>query len=131
MPQPQIVVAIAAAKEPVPLFGGIAIEASISEALSTVIDMQGCKGGSLDVVRNTGTGTFSLAVMVSDIATGVFHQAYLQKDDGTVVVYPPLLTIASTSTAQKISRIPGRYLKLVPTLSGTANCTFEFTPELN
>ena len=130
MTQPQIAAVLVRDKQPNALFGG-AIAASINEALSTVIDMTGCNGGTLDAVVNSGSGTFSFAVMGSEIATGVFHQAYLQKDDGTVVVYPAVVSIASTSVSIKIGRIGSKYLKLVPTLSGTANVTFVFTPSMN
>lgn len=125
-------VAIAANTKPkgtnVALFGG-AISASVNEATSTVIDMRGYTGGSLDVLVNSGTGTFSLAIMTSETGTGVFHQMYIQKSDGSgQIAYPAIVTIASTSTSFSIPSLKANYIKLVPTLTGTANVTFTFTP---
>lgn len=114
----------------VTLFGG-AISASKDEAHSTVIDMRRFQGGSLDVKVNTGTGTFSLALMTSEVnvANTVFKQMYQEKADRSgVEVRPAIVTIASTSTSFSISGVRANYLKLVPTLSGTANVTFTFTP---
>jgi len=114
----------------VALFGG-AISASVAEAAATVIDMRNYNNGSLDVLINSGTGTFSFAVMTSETGTGVFHQMYKEKYDGSgMEAYPAIVTIASTSISFSLSRLRANYIKLVPTLSGTANVTFTFTPSL-
>ncbi len=112
------------------LFGG-AIEASVAEADATVIDMRGYSGGSLEVTINSGNGTFSLAVMTHEINSGVFVQMDKEKADGSGVEdKPAIVTAASTSKSYSISGIRANYLKLVPTITGTVNATFKFTPSV-
>lgn len=113
----------------VTLFGG-AISASVTEANATVIDMTNYSKGSLQCTVNSGEGTFSLAVLTHETAAGVFVQSYGEKDDGSFVVQPAIVTIASTSTSFQIRNINAKYLKFVPTISGTVNATFVFTPSL-
>lgn len=113
---------------PQTLFGG-AIAASVTVANSTVIDMGGYTGGSLEVTINSGAGTYSLAVMESEIATGVFKKAYMQKQtDGAQLAIPAIVTTTTESAVYQLTNIGARYLKLVPTLTSTCNATFKFTP---
>lgn len=113
---------------PMTLFGG-AIAASVTEANATVIDMGGYSGGSLEVTINSGTGTFSIAQVESEIPTGVFKKAYMQKQaDGAQLAIPAIVTTTTESAVYQLTNIGARYLKLVPTLTGTCNATFKFTP---
>lgn len=110
------------------LFGG-AIEASVTEANATVIDMTECQGGSLEVKVNSGTGTFSLAFMGAEVNSGVFKQVYQENAAKSgYEAKPALVTTTEVSAVYEISGIKCNYLKLVPTLTGTANVTFKFTP---
>lgn len=110
------------------LFGG-AIAASVTEANATVIDMTGYTGGSLEVVVNSGTGTFSIALFTKETNSGTFVQMDKMKADGTGMEdFPPIVTTASTSKSYSVSGIRANYLKFVPTLTGTANVTITFTP---
>jgi hypothetical protein len=113
----------------VTLFSG-AIAASVSEANATVIDVRKYLGGSLDFLVNSGAGTFSLAIMTSETGTGVFHQSYKQKDDGTFVIAPPIVTTTTVSASYALKDIKANYIKLVPTLTSTCNATFTFTPSI-
>ena len=107
---------------------GAAVAASVAEADATVIDMRQFTGGSLDVKVNSGTGTYSCALMASEAGTGVFHQIFKGKDDGTYVTHPPIVTTSTVSAAYQIKDIKANYIKIVPTLTGTCNATFSFTP---
>lgn len=113
-----------------PLFGG-AIAASVTEANATEIDMTNSSGGSLEVIINSGTGTWSLAVMTHEVAGGVYVQMAKLKSDGSGYEdFPAIVTIASTSKSYAISGIKANRLKFVPTLTGTCNATFKFTPAI-
>jgi len=110
------------------LFGG-AVSASVLEATATAIDMTGYSGGSLEVVVNSGTGTFSIALLTKETNTGVFVQMDKMKTDGSGMEdFPAIVTTASTSKSYSISGIRSNYIKFVPTLTGTANVTITFTP---
>lgn len=110
------------------LFGG-AISASVAEASATTIDMTGYTGGSLEVVVNSGTGTFSIALFTKESNSGVFVQMDKMKTDGSGMEdFPAIVTTASTSKSYSISGIKANYMKFVPTLTGTANVTITFTP---
>ena len=130
-PLPVSMPATAIKGAPITLFGG-AIAASVAETAATVIDMSGYEGGSLEVIINSGTGTFSCALMTKAIATGVFVAGHKEKQDGSgMEARPAIVTTASTSLSYSISGLRSKYLKIVPTLTGTANATFKFTPTVN
>ena len=116
-----------------PLFGG-ALAASVAEtnANATVIDMRKYTKGALSALFATSsTGTFSLAFFGNDVATGVFKQIYQENNAKSgVEAKPPIVTSASTSLMYNVSEILCNYLKIVPTLSGTATYTFAFTPSI-
>ncbi|MFT8350041.1 hypothetical protein [Clostridium saccharoperbutylacetonicum] len=110
------------------LFGG-AIAASVTESNATAIDMTGYEGGSLEVVVNSGTGTFSIALFTKETNAGTFVQMDKMKTDGSGMEdFPAIVTTASTSKSYSISGIRANYIKFVPTLTGTANVTITFTP---
>lgn len=110
------------------LFGG-AISASVIEANATAIDMTDYTGGSLEFVVNSGTGTFSIALLTKETNSGVFVQMDKMKTDGSGIEdFPAIVTTASTSKSYSISGIRANYIKFVPTLTGTANVTITFTP---
>jgi hypothetical protein len=111
----------------VTLFGG-AIAASVTEANATAIDVRKYLGGSLDFLVNSGAGTFSLAIMTSETGTGVFHQLFKEKDDGTFISVPAIVTTTTVSASYAIKDIKANYIKFVPTLTSTCNATFTFTP---
>jgi hypothetical protein len=110
----------------VALFGG-AIAASVTEANATVINMTKYTGGSLDFLDNSGTGTFAVVMYTSETGTGVFHAMQREVDAGTFAA-PAITTTASTSASYQIKDIKAKYIKFVPTLTGTCNATFTFTP---
>lgn len=110
------------------LFGG-AISASVAEASATVIDMTKYTGGSLEVVVNSGTGTFSIALFTKETNAGTFVQMDKMKTDGSGMEdFPAIVTTSATSKSYSISGIRSNYIKFVPTLTGTANVTITFTP---
>jgi len=110
------------------LFAG-AIAASVTEPNATEIDMTNSDGGSLEVTINSGTGTWSIAVMTHEVAGGVYVQMDKMKVDGTGHEdFPAIVTTASTSKSYAIAGIKANRLKFVPTLTGTCNATFKFTP---
>ena len=114
-----------------PLFGG-ALAASVNEANATVIDMRKYTKGALSALFvSSSTGPFSLAFFGNDVATGVFKQIYQENNAKSgVEAKPPIVTSASTSLMYNVSEILCNYLKIVPTLSGTATYTFAFTPSI-
>lgn len=110
------------------LFNG-AISTSITEPNATPIDMTSYSGGSLEVIVNSGTGTFSIALFTKETNAGVFVQMDKMKTDGSAMEdFPAIVTTASTSKSYSISGIRSNYIKFVPTLTGTANVTITFTP---
>ena len=110
------------------LFAG-AIAASVTEPNATEIDMTNSDGGSLEVTINSGTGTWSIAVMTHEVAGGVYVQMDKMKADGTGHEdYPAIVSTASTSKSYAVTGIKANRLKFVPTLTGTCNATFKFTP---
>jgi hypothetical protein len=110
------------------LFGG-AISASVAEASATVIDMTSYAGGSLEVVVNSGTGTFSIALFTKETNAGTFVQMDKMKADGSAMEdFPAIVTTSATSKSYSISGIRANYIKFIPTLTGTANVTITFTP---
>ncbi len=112
------------------LFGG-AISASVTEANSTAVEMVGFTGGSLDVTVNSGSGQFSIAVYSSETGTEPYHLMYTGPiSQSTPVLYPDIILpiVASTPNSVEISGIRSKWIKFVPTLSGTCNATFVFTP---
>lgn len=116
--------------EPQTLFGG-AIAASVAEADATVIDMTEYTGGALEFAVNSGAGTYSIAVMTSEVATGVFKTAYSIKDsDLTQLAIPAIVTTTTVSATYAIKGIRSKYMKLVPTLTNACNATFKFTPNV-
>lgn len=112
------------------LFSG-AIAASVTEENATEIDMTNSDGGSLEVTINSGTGTWSIAVMTHEVAGGVYVQMDKMKSDGSGFEdFPAIVTTASTSKSYAIAGIKANKLKFVPTLTGTCNATFKFTPAM-
>jgi len=110
------------------LFAG-AIAASVTEPNATEIDMTNSDGGSLEVTINSGTGTWSIAVMTHEVVGGVYVQMNKMKADGLGHEdYPAIVTTASTSKSYAITGIKANRLKFVPTLTGTCDATFKFTP---
>lgn len=112
------------------LFGG-PISASVNELNSTAINMIGFTGGNLDVTVNSGTGQFSLAVYTSEDGSEPYHLAYNGPiSASTPVLFPNIImpTVASTPNSIAVSGIRSTWVKFVPTLSGTCNATFKFTP---
>ena len=110
------------------LFAG-AIAASVTEPNATEIDMSNADSGSLEVTINSGTGTWSIAVMTHEVAGGVYVQMDKMKTDGSGHEdYPAIVTTASTSKSYAITGIKANRLKFVPTLTGACNATFKFTP---
>ena len=113
------------------LFGG-AIAASVTEASATVIDMRKYTKGALSALFATsGSGTISLAFFGSDIGTDVFKQIHQEKNDKAGYEAKPVIgTTASTSLMYEVAGITCNYLKIIPTVSGTTNYTFAFTPSI-
>jgi hypothetical protein len=111
------------------LYGG-AISASVTEANTTEIDMNGYAGGSLEVTINSGTGTWSLAFYTHEISGGTFVPMNIQKDDGSFVAAPAIAQ-SNASASYTIKNIRANYLKIVPTITGTSNATFKFTPTVD
>jgi len=108
------------------LFSG-AISASVTEANATIINMNTYTGGSLDFTVSSGTGTFAVAIYSSETGTGTFHALNREVDAGTFAA-PAITTTASTSASYQIKDIKAKYIKFVPTLTGTCTATFVFTP---
>ena len=110
----------------VTLFGG-AIAASVTEANATVIDMQKFDAGTLDVLINSGAGTFAVALYGSDVPTGGFKPIYQQINDGTFAAVS-ITTVTTVSAQYLLKNIHSRYIKFVPTLTNACNATFKFAP---
>ena len=113
---------------PITLYGG-AIAASVTLANATVIDMSNYVGGSIEMVVNSGTGTWSLAFYTKEANSGTYvAPKILANDYGSYTSYPSITTTASTSGSWFIRGIEAKYLKIVPTLTPPCNATFKFTP---
>lgn len=105
------------------LFGG-AISASVAEADATVIDMREFNAGSLQVVENSGTGTWVFSLYEKDVATGVFTPALVAA--GTARTF----AIPDGGGTIDIPDLKANYIKFVPVLTGTSNVTAKFTPTI-
>lgn len=103
------------------LFGG-AINASVSETNASIIDMQNYMGGSLEVKENSGNGTWSFALYTSPINGGVFAPAINAAGSAITVSIP------DGGGECAISDIKAKFIKWVPTLTGTSNVTAKWTP---
>lgn len=103
------------------LFGG-AISASKTEAQSTEIDMQGFTSGSLEVVENSGTGSWSFALYECSVSGGTFTPALIAAGTGRTFAIP------DGGGTIDISDLRANFIKFVPTLTGTSNITVKFTP---
>ena len=104
-----------------PLYGG-AISASVNLANSTEIDMQGFTSGSLEVVENSGTGSWSFALYECSASGGTFTPGLVAA--GTARTY----AIPDGGGTIDIEGIRANFIKLVPTLTGTSNVTVKYTP---
>lgn len=108
------------------LFGG-AITASVDLATSTAIDMStiGYNAGALQAAVASGTGSWSLAIYGCDTLAGT---------------YVPLATAAAGAARTiavitaggifDVTDLRSRFIKFVPTVTGTINTVFKFTPSL-
>ena len=105
------------------LYGG-AISASVAEADATVIDMREHNAGSLQVVENSGTGSWVFSLYEKDVATGVFTPALVAA--GTARTF----AIPDGGGTIDISDLKANYIKFVPVLTGTSNVTVKFTPTI-
>jgi hypothetical protein len=103
------------------LYGG-AIAASVTEANSTEIDMQGFTSGSLEVTENSGTGSWSFALYEHAVSGGTFTPGLIAA--GTARAF----AIPDGGGTIDIDAIRANFIKLVPTLTGTSNITVKFTP---
>ncbi len=103
------------------LFGG-AIAASVTEANATEIDMQGFTSGSLEVVENSGTGTWVFTLYEHSSTGGVFCPGLIAA--GTARTF----AIPDGGGTIDIDGIRANFIKLVPTLTGASNVTVKFTP---
>lgn len=124
---PMPITTISAAKNAaLPLFGG-AIAASVALADATAIDMTGgFNAGALQVLANSGTGSWAVAIYGCDTLAGT---------------YVPLATAAAGAARTiavitaggifDVTDLRSRFIKFVPTLTGTHNATFKFTPSIS
>jgi hypothetical protein len=103
------------------LYSG-AISASVTEANSTVIDMQGFTSGSLEVVENSGTGSWSFALYECSATGGTYTPGLIAA--GTARTF----AIPDGGGTIDINDLRANFIKLVPTLTGTSNITVKFTP---
>jgi len=105
------------------LFEG-AISASVTEPNATIIDLRILKAnaGCLEAKFNSGTGTWSIEIYASSTNTGTF----LPYTDATGAA--KTIAIPATGSCVDISDIRANYIKFVPTITGTSNMTFSFTP---
>jgi hypothetical protein len=103
------------------LYGG-AIAASVTAANSTVIDMQGFTSGSLEVVENSGTGSWSFALYECSAIGGTYTPGLIAA--GTAITF----AIPDGGGTIDIDGIRANFIKLVPTLTGTSNITVKYTP---
>lgn len=104
-----------------PLYGG-AIAASVTEVNSTEIDMQGYTSGSLEVIENSGTGSWSFALYQHSSTGGVFCPGLIAA--GTARTF----AIPDGGGTIDIDGLRANFIKFVPTLTGTSNITVKFTP---
>ena len=84
-------------------------------------------GGALDWDWTSGNGSVVLATYTSPDNVS-FYPLYTQKDDGSFVTAPTITTPTSGSASFAVEGIKSAYVKFVPTVSGTVNGLFKFTP---
>ena len=109
------------------LFGG-AIAASVTAASATSVTMGNYTGGSLQVTTGGGSGTWSIAFYGHETPTGTFLPMYNYVAASGMAAMTAIAVASGVSGVYQISGIKTKYLKFVPTLSGTATATFVFTP---
>lgn len=102
------------------LYGG-AINASVSETNATEINMSYCSGGSLEVVENSGTGSWSFALYEKSTSGGVFTPGLTTAGAAITIAIP------DGGGTVDIGNIRAKYIKWVPTLTGTSNVTVKWT----
>ena len=105
-----------------------AITASVTEANSPVIDMTQWDSLQIDVVLNSGSGTLVLQVLGSASGNaGTFIPLYRQSfaPGGAWELVPNIS--ATASRTYTLWGVPCRYLKLVPTDTGTNSWTVIYT----
>lgn len=108
-----------------------ALTATVTEANTPAINMIGARGGSLEVVINSGAGTISFELMSSETGAEPYYPMY-NYNLTTPVQYPNITTTTTVSAAYQIgSFINSNWLKLVPNVSGTVNATVYFTPSVS
>jgi hypothetical protein len=105
---------------PAELFGG-AISASVLEAAATVINITAAIAGALEVVVNSGAGTWVIALYGHNAATGVFTPCV--NELGVAIE----IAIAGSAIVN-VQNLRSKYIKFVPTLTGESNITCNFTP---
>lgn len=103
------------------LYGG-AIAATTAIANCTEIDMQGFTSGSLEVLENSGTGSWVFALYGCSSSGGTYTPALIAA--GTARTY----AIPDGGGTIDIEGIRANFIKFVPTLTGTSNVTVKFTP---
>lgn len=103
------------------LYGG-AISESKAIADCTEIDMQGYTSGSLEVIENSGTGSWSFALYECSSTGGTYTPGLISA--GTARTF----AIPDGGGTIDIDGIRANFIKLVPTLTGTSNVTVKFTP---
>jgi hypothetical protein len=104
-----------------PLYGG-AISASVTLTNATEIDMQGFTTGSLEVIENSGDGTWVFALYECSSTGGTYTPGLIAA--GTARTF----SVPDGGGTIDIDGLRANYIKLVPTLTGTSNITVKFTP---
>ncbi len=111
-----------------------AIGSSVVVGSCTAIDMSRWNGGTVQAVRATGSGTVSIQVMTCETATGTYVNPYIldtaasATSSGLIPIQAMATTAQVPNRSWSLTGIRSKYIKLVPTISGTATYTILFTP---
>lgn len=108
------------------LFGGD-IEASVAIADATAIDMAtvGYTAGVLQVLKVSGTGSWSVAIYGCDTLAGTYVPLATAAAGAARTV-----AVITAGGAFDVTDLRSRFIKFVPTLTGTHKANFKFTPSL-
>lgn len=113
------------------LFGGVTGKGLNTPIAANIapIDMNYSRGGALEYTINSGSGTFSIALLCCETPTGTFRKV----PGGTYLFLTPnTLTVANTNQTWWLNGVNSRFIKFVPTSSSVlATATFLFTPASN
>lgn len=106
----------------VQLYGG-AINSSKDITAATEISMDYCCGGSLEVIENSGTGSWSFVLYKCSVSGGTYTPALTSAGTAITVSIPD-----GGGTVDDIPTIKAKYIKWVANLTGTSNITVNWTP---